>query len=111
MARRQIDSFFIYPKWAMYRAAIVGNVGLFTQPVVMPLDNMSGDASENDWQDHGPRGLLTELAESLSYLSSESRAERRRQKFRKDLVRVYIEDKKQSPSILRSVVDKLVKST
>ena len=74
---------------------------------------MNADASEKYWQeselaDQGPRGLLTELAESLSYLSSESRAERKKQKLRADLVREYIEDDKQSPSLLQTVVGKLV---
>ena len=75
---------------------------------------MSGDATEKngdsgDMVETSPRGLLTDIATTLSYLSSESRDERRRQKFREALVREYIEDETPSPSILQSVVARLVK--
>jgi len=77
---------------------------------------MSGDATEKNWGNpdsskSASRGLLTDIADSLSYLSGENRAERRRQKLRKDLVREYIEDSEQPPSLLQSVVSKLVKAS
>lgn len=76
---------------------------------------MSGDGTEKNWDSGGmsessPRGLLTDIAATLSYLSSENRDERRRRKLREALVREYIEDKNPSPSILQSVAARLGKS-
>ena len=75
---------------------------------------MSGDTAEKNWAksdsaNSAPRGLLTDIVGSLSYMSGENRAERKRQKLRRDLVRDYIEEREQPPSLLQSVVDKLVK--
>ncbi len=75
---------------------------------------MSGDASEKDWDSRevaetGRRGLLADISASLSYLSSENRDERRRQKCREALVREYIEDKNPPPSLLQAITTRLGK--
>ena len=43
------------------------------------------------------RNIITVISESLSYLSSESRENRRKKKLREELVREHIETKKQAP--------------
>ena len=75
---------------------------------------MSGDTTETTWKksdvtDHTDRSLITDISNTLSNLSGEKRAEYRRQKLRDELVREHIENKKQAPSILRSLFNKLVK--
>lgn len=74
---------------------------------------MGANATEKKWAgsnltERASRGLIADVA---GYLSSEYRAERKKQKMREDLVRVYIEGKKQEPSLLLSVVGKLVKTS
>ena len=76
---------------------------------------MSGNATDKTWEhpdstDCDSRGLLADIADTLSYLSVENRAERRRRKLRQDLVRDYIEDKKQSTSLAQSVLVRMFKS-
>jgi hypothetical protein len=43
------------------------------------------------------RSIITVISESLSYLSSESREDRRKKKLREELVHEHIENKKQTP--------------
>ena len=43
------------------------------------------------------RNIITVISESLSYLSSESRKNRRKKKLREELVHEHIENKKQAP--------------
>ena len=76
---------------------------------------MSASATEKKWEDpdlvaRGSRGLSTELAETLFYLSGENRVGRQGRKPRENMVRESIGEKRQSPSILASIVAKLVKS-
>ena len=76
---------------------------------------MSVDSIEKYWDSFGlkesaPLGLLTDIATTLSYLSSEQRDERKRQKLREALVRRHIENKNSPSSILQSIAARLGKS-
>ena len=42
-------------------------------------------------------GLMTDISESLFYLSSENRNNRKKEKLRQELVREHIENQKQTP--------------
>ncbi len=102
-----------YLKWAMCRARMTGKFGLVAQREVK-LGFMNGDMTDKSTDsagltESGTRGLLGEIAATLSYLSSENRDQRRRQKLREALVREYIEDKNPPPSILQSVTARLGK--
>ena len=70
------------------------------------------DTTRRNWDltDRTERSIVTDISESLSYLSIESRANRNRQKLRKELVRAHIENKNQAPSLLQSLVNNLIKS-
>ncbi len=75
---------------------------------------MSGDATEPDWgnldfTDHTDRSFITDISDTLGYLSGENRAQRRKQKLREELVHEHIENTKQAPSPLQSLVNKLIK--
>ena len=76
---------------------------------------MSGDTTNTDWKnsdltDSTDRSLITDISETLAYMSSEKRAIRRRQKLREELVREYIESKEQTESSLKSWFRKLLKA-
>ena len=76
---------------------------------------MTGDETETDWEDlditdRNDRSLITDISETFAYLSNESRARRKKQKLREELVRAHIEQQIQAPSILQSLVSKLTGS-
>jgi len=73
---------------------------------------MTRDEKETDWDDldvtdRTDRSLITDISETFALLSNESRAQRRNQKLREELVRVHIEQQIQAPSILKSLINKL----
>jgi hypothetical protein len=73
---------------------------------------MTGDSTDTDWNnsdftDPADRSLVTDISETLAYMSSKNRAERRRQKLREELVREYIENTKKSRSSFRAWLGKL----
>jgi hypothetical protein len=61
-----------------------------------------------DFTDHTDRSLVTDISNTLNNLSRENRAKRRMQKLREELVREYIDNKKQPPSFLKSLFSKLL---
>ena len=66
------------------------------------------DHGENlDLTDHTDRSLITDISASLSYLSSESRKNRQKERLRKELVREHIESQEKEPSLLQSLAQKL----
>ena len=73
---------------------------------------MSGNTTPSEWEfdftDHTGRSFITDISHTLTNLSSENRAKRRRQKLRQDLVREHFEDKQRSRSRLKSVFRKLL---
>jgi hypothetical protein len=76
---------------------------------------MTADDTDDDWgdldvTDHTDRSLITDISETIAYLSPQSRENRRKQKLREELVRVHIEQQIQAPSILKSLVSKLTRS-
>jgi len=76
---------------------------------------MTGNETETDWKDlditdRNDRSLITDISETFAYLSNESRARRKKQKLREELVRAHIEQQIQAPSILQSLVSKLTGS-
>ena len=76
---------------------------------------MSGDTTDTDWQsqdfmDSTDRSLITDISETLAYMSSEKRALRRSQKLREELVREHIETRKKTQSTLGSSIRYLFKS-
>jgi len=76
---------------------------------------MSGDTTDTDWKssdltDSTDRSLVTDISETLAYMSRENRAIRRRQKLREELVREYIESKEQPRSSLKSWFRNLLKA-
>lgn len=76
---------------------------------------MSGDTTNTDWEsqdltDSTDRSLITDISETLAYMSSEKRALRRSRKLREELVREHIESSKQSRSTLGSLIKNAFKS-
>jgi hypothetical protein len=76
--------------------------------------NMAGDKTGSDGgnletADNTDRSLITDISDSLSYLSSESRKNRQRERLRKELVQEHIEYQKKEPSLLQSLADKLTR--
>ena len=53
------------------------------------------------------RGLIADISDTLSSLSADKRAERRRQKLRDELVRDYIDRKNPPPSFLQALATRL----
>ena len=86
----------------------------------MPTENImhlnmardeTGDDGENlDLTDNTDRSLITDISASLSYLSSESRKKRQRERLRKELVREHIESQEKEPSLLQSLAQKLTRA-
>jgi hypothetical protein len=77
--------------------------------------NMIGDETGNDEEkldttDSTDRSLITDISDSLSYLSSENRKTRQRERLRKELVREHIENQEMESSLLQSLVNKLTKT-
>jgi len=74
---------------------------------------MIGDETDADWGDldFTDRSLVTDISVTFAYFSDESRANRRKQKLRGELVRAHIEQQLQAPSILKSLVEKLSRSS
>ena len=73
---------------------------------------MTADDTDSDWgdldvTDRTDRSLITDISETIAYLSIESREQRRKQKLREELVRAHIEQQIQAPSILQSLVNKI----
>jgi hypothetical protein len=75
----------------------------------MTGDNTGSDGENLDATDTTDRSLITDISESLSYLSSKSRKKRQREKLRKELVQEHIEYQKKEPSLLQSLADKLTR--
>ena len=76
---------------------------------------MSSDATNTDWEnqdltDSTDRSLITDISETLAYMSSEKRALRRSQKLREELVREHIETRKKTQSAFGSSIRNLFKS-
>ena len=76
--------------------------------------NMAGDKTGSDGgildaTDTTDRSLITDISDSLSYLSSKSRKNRQREKLRKELVQEHIEYQKKELSLLQSLADKLTR--
>jgi hypothetical protein len=72
---------------------------------------MSDDTTISEWEfdftDHTDRGLMTDISRTLTNLSSENRAKRRKEKLRENLVREHIKDKQRPKSRLKSILLKL----
>jgi hypothetical protein len=75
----------------------------------MAGDKTGSDVGNLDTMDNTDRSLITDISDSLSYLSSESRKNRQRERLRKELVQEYIEYQKKEPSLLQSLADKLTR--
>ena len=75
----------------------------------MPGDETSNVGKNPDTTETIDRRLITDISDTLSYLSSESRKSRQKERLRKELVREHIEDQKQAPSLLQSIANKLTK--
>ena len=73
-------------------------------------DNTTPSEWDFDYTDHTDRRLITDISRTITSMSNENRAKRRRQKLRKDLVREHIEDKQQPGSRFKSIFHKLFKS-
>ena len=76
---------------------------------------MSSDTTNTDWEsqdltDSTDRSLITDISETLAYMSREKRALRRSQKLREELVREHLESSKKTQSTLGSSIRKLFKS-
>lgn len=76
---------------------------------------MSSDTTNTDWEsqdltDSTDRSLITDISETLAYMSREKRALRRSQKLREELVREHLESNKKTPSTLGSSIRNLFKS-
>ena len=65
------------------------------------------DWEEFDFTDHSHRSLITDISQTLTNMSSENRALRRKDKLREDLVREHIEDKQRPGSRLKFIFHKL----
>ena len=97
----------------MYLAFIVVTVGAMFTVNTMHL-NMAGDKTVSDGvnlntMDNTDRSLITDISDSLSYLSSKSRKNRQREKLRMELVQEHIENQKKEPSLLQSFADRLTR--
>jgi hypothetical protein len=75
----------------------------------MVSEKTGSDGENLDATDTTDRSLITDISDSLSYLSSKSRKFRQREKLRKELVQEHIENQKKEPSLLQSLADKLTK--
>ena len=76
---------------------------------------MSSDTTNTDWEsqdltDSTDRSLITDISETLAYMSREKRALRRSQKLREELVREHLESSKQKQSTLGSSIRNFFKS-
>lgn len=76
---------------------------------------MSSDTTNTDWEsqdltDATDRSLITDISETLAYMSREKRALRRSQKLREELVREHLENSKKTQSTLGSSIRNLFKS-
>jgi hypothetical protein len=73
--------------------------------------NMAGektgsDGGSLDTTDTADRSLITDISDTLSYLSSKNR---QRERLRKELVQEHIKNQEKEPSLLKSLADKLTK--
>ncbi len=75
----------------------------------MTVDDTDPDWGDFENTDSTDRSLITDISESFAYMSNESRAKRRKQKLREELVRAHIEQQIQAPSMLQSIVSKLTR--
>ena len=85
-----------------------------TMHLNMAGDKTGSDREDLDTTDTTDRSLITDISDTLSYLSPKSRKIRERERLRKELVREHIENQApvqtQSTSLLKSLADKLTKS-
>jgi hypothetical protein len=80
-----------------------------TMHLDMAGDKTGSDRGNLDTADNTDRSLITDISDTLSYLSSKSRKNRQREKLRKELVQEHIEYQKKEPSLLQSLADKLTR--
>ena len=73
----------------------------------MARDETRDHGEKLDLTDNPDRSLITNISASLSYLSSESRKNRQKERLRKELVREHIESQEMEPSLLQSLAQKL----
>jgi hypothetical protein len=75
----------------------------------MPGDETISVGENIDTTETTDRSLITDISDTLSYLSSKSRKSRQKEKLRKELVNEHIEGQKQTPSLLQSIANTLTK--
>ena len=77
---------------------------------------MAGDETDSDWDDttdRTDRSLITDISETIAYLSPQRRASRRKQRLREELVRaqfghqVEIEQQDETISKWQTLVNKI----
>jgi hypothetical protein len=75
----------------------------------MAGDKTGSDGENLDTTDTADRSLITDISDTLSYLSSESRKNRQRERLRKELVQEHIKNQEKEPSLLKWLADKLTR--
>ena len=90
-------------------ALIVSQIYITRTAQVMNYDK---DTTISDWErfdstDHPKRSLIIDISQTLTNMSTENRAKRRKQKLREDLVLEHIEDKRRPGARLKSIFGKL----
>jgi len=75
----------------------------------MPGYETSIERDDPDTMESTDRSLITDITESLSFLTIESRQNRQKERFRRELVREHIDNRKLKPSLLRSLAKTLTK--
>jgi hypothetical protein len=101
---------------AFFAVTVRCNVHINTMSLNMAGDKTGSDGENLDTTDTTDRSLITDISDTLSYLSPKSRKSREKDRLRKELVREHIENQVQvqtespSPSLLKSLADKLTRS-
>jgi hypothetical protein len=80
-----------------------------TMHLKMAGDETRDNGENFDITDNTDRSLITDISASLSYLSSESRKNRQKERLRKELVCEHIESQQKQPSLLQSLAQKLTR--
>ena len=75
----------------------------------MAGDKTGSNGKNLDTTGTADRSLITDISDTLPYLSSKSRKSRQRERLRKELVQEHIENQKKEPSLLQSIADKLTR--
>ena len=75
----------------------------------MAGEKTGSDGGILDTADTTDRSLITDISDTLSYLSPKNRKNRQREKLRKELVQEHIENQEQTYSLLKSFAKKLSK--